>query len=387
MRILVVTNLGPVGGNPSGGVFIPPRLQGLRNAGADVHLFYPRPHNWVKTRGRLARDLAAVEMANMSLADHTRLSWQPRVVKIPLLSYLRARNGRVDSGIGRIATVIDRAAPDVDVIHAHGLYLPFPAARVAQRLAHLRGVEYVVTAHGSDINMVNERSLPALREVAADASAVFFVSQALANAALSSGIVAKYAAITPNGFDPTVFCPAPATARRSKRVLFVGNLSHVKGADRLPGIMRFFWRNADAELRIIGDGPLRESLRSSFTGQPVSILGRLSQSGVAEEMRTASVLLLPSRSEGWPTVVLEAHACGLPVVATRVGGTSEAVGDPRMTVDRFEPSEFAALAASAMMNGDAEALADRARDFTWESLGKHELQHIRRATLHDPGVG
>ncbi len=117
---------------------------------------------------------------------------------------------------------------------------------------------------------------------------------------------------------------------RAKLVLFVGNAVDVKGIDRL----LFAWKilldefkakNAHyaLELEIIGDGPRRKRLerqaRELGIANSVRFVGQRPQAEIAGRMRAADCLCLPSRSEGMPNVVIEALACGIPVVASDVG--------------------------------------------------------------------
>ena len=91
------------------------------------------------------------------------------------------------------------------------------------------------------------------------------------------------------------------------------------------------------QIFIIGSGDLKNQFEKDLNDYSildnVSILGKLSQNEVAEYMRNMTVLLLPSRNEGYPCVVNEAQACGAMVVGTNVGGISEAIGKGGVVVE------------------------------------------------------
>jgi len=112
-----------------------------------------------------------------------------------------------------------------------------------------------------------------------------------------------------------------------KRVLFVGNLLDIKGVDHLLSawqtLISKYELSFEIELIIIGDGPQWEKLQKQAQefgiSNSVKFLGTKPHSEIADWMRSSDCLCLPSHSEGMPNVVLEALACGIPVVATNVG--------------------------------------------------------------------
>jgi glycosyltransferase involved in cell wall biosynthesis len=146
------------------------------------------------------------------------------------------------------------------------------------------------------------------------------------------------------------------TDLQGRRVmLFVGRLHPQKGLDwflrQCPGLFRTL---PDHDLVIVGDGPQRRSLESlaaslGIAGR-VHFLGR--RDDVAQLMRRSEMLVLPSRWEGMPNVVLEAMAARLPVVCSRVSGASELLGE------NFEPQSFAFGNAVAVLERIARLAGD-----------------------------
>jgi glycosyltransferase involved in cell wall biosynthesis len=108
------------------------------------------------------------------------------------------------------------------------------------------------------------------------------------------------------------------------RFLFVGRLV---GQKDLPTLIAAARRLRDAEVWIVGDGPLEGALRRDAAGAPVRFLGRQPHERIAELLRDCRALVLCSLEEGMPNVVLEALAHGRPVVATAVGAVPELVRD------------------------------------------------------------
>lgn len=150
------------------------------------------------------------------------------------------------------------------------------------------------------------------------------------------------------------------------RFIYVHGLDSIRGADRLPELLTAVRRElSGAELLVLGDGPLYEQL----TSEPLRTIGRVSNQGVAWCMSKAHCLLVPSRQEGFPRVLLEAMAQGLPSVAFDVGGCRDVLGefaDESVAVDG-SLEQMATLAVAAALRrakeGPQTRLIERARIF------------------------
>lgn len=127
------------------------------------------------------------------------------------------------------------------------------------------------------------------------------------------------------GVDTNVFKPMDKEEARKKLSLpldkkivgFVGNLIEVKGADRLPAIAEEPIKlRSDAFFLIVGDGPLMNSLRECMPTDITRFKGRVEYQLMPMVMNSIDVLVVPSRQEGFGTVILEARACGARVVGT-----------------------------------------------------------------------
>jgi glycosyltransferase involved in cell wall biosynthesis len=128
-----------------------------------------------------------------------------------------------------------------------------------------------------------------------------------------------------------------------------------------------------AELIIAGEGPEMVRLNRAAADLPVSFIGVLPDPrSVADFLRTIDLLVLPSRHEGLPNVVLEALACGVPVVATDVPGIAEAAAGHTRLVPPDDPSKLAAAVIDAL-GVPAHSFA---RPFI-QSFGDVAAQHLR----------
>jgi glycosyltransferase involved in cell wall biosynthesis len=154
-----------------------------------------------------------------------------------------------------------------------------------------------------------------------------------------------------NGIDADVFHPEtrPAEPTAGRRIGCVGRLVHQKGLDVMLAALPAIVRTMQAELLIAGAGPERTRLGKAAAGLPVTFMGHLpTPHSVADFLRTLDLLVVPSRHEGLPNVVLEATACGVPVVATDVPGMAEATAGHAPLVPPDDPEMLAAAVVDAL---------------------------------------
>jgi len=212
---------------------------------------------------------------------------------------------------------------------------------------------------------------------------VIAVSHAVRQHALRLGYPAARIQVIPNGVDLDTFRPPPREAVRAgrPRVAFVGRLLFNKGPQYLVAAAPLVLaRHPTTEFVIIGDGPLRPRLEHTIARQGLShafrFLGTRRDVPALLADPTLSLLVRPSLSEGLPLTVLEAMACGLPVVATPVGGTAEVVRDDE-TGYLVPPRAVEPLAAAICrllddpvharaLGANGRALVER--EYSWERI-------------------
>ncbi len=262
----------------------------------------------------------------------------------------------------------------------------YPDACAALRLAEPLGLPCVVIVQGTDIH--EYLRYPVRRGIILrhlrHAAAIVTRSEDLRLHLLAAGLPATHVQTLYNGVDTDLFCPAAdrESVRRElgltatdAAVLFVGNFVPVKNpllAVQAVAALKDQYPSRRWRLFMIGAGPLRaetEALAAAALGDAVSFAGVCSQAQVARHMQAADVLCVPSRNEGTPNVIREALACGLPVVATRVGGIPELLTDPRIgeLVDPSQPAAMSSALARAVASGPrSDACRRQALAFSWD---------------------
>ncbi len=286
---------------------------------------------------------------------------------------------------------------DFDLIDAHYYYPDGVAAAMLAR--HLKK-PVVITARGSDINLIarwpgpRRKILWAANDVA---SASIGVAQALADELLRLGVEQERVRVLRNGVDLERFRPLDREVLRQRYeasfpvLLSVGHLIPRKGHDI---VVEALAELPNARLFIVGDGPERQSLESlvrqhDLTAR-VCFFGALPYDEVAKVMNAADILVLASDREGWANVLLEAMACGTPVVATNVWGTPEVVASPeagRLVEDR-SPAAVAACVRSLLKDmPDRRATRAYAERFSWEETTEGQLALFREVIeeFENPG--
>jgi glycosyltransferase involved in cell wall biosynthesis len=284
------------------------------------------------------------------------------------------------------------------VLHAHCAY---PDGVAAALLARWLDVPCVVTAHGSDINVYGTRATlrRQLSWALGGIDGVVAVSKALAGRvrALSGTSAGELECIPCAGFDPAVFGLRDKHALReprgvgphSRAVVFVGQLVAVKQVDYLvsawAALAKAGQLDAGDRLIVIGDGPkmtgLRAQVEAAGIGSQVRFTGALPQREVADWIAASDLLVLPSRSEGTPNVVVEALACGVPVVASNVGGIPELImdgGNGFLVPPGDTPALAAALIRAFTHPWDRAAVRRSVEHLTWDRLARRNLELIDR---------
>jgi glycosyltransferase involved in cell wall biosynthesis len=253
--------------------------------------------------------------------------------------------------VGAIAAVVAARRLRPAVVHGHAA---LPGGLLAWIAARAAGAPLVLSEYMNPFTayLRNPLRRAVVRRVFAFAAAVLVDSQFSRRQIEAAGVRAERFVVAPNAVDCSLFFP-PADGRpdRPPLLLFAGRLADEK--DPLLAVRVLARLPAEIELAVVGDGPLRaacEALaRELGVSARVDFRGAGAKPAVAEAMREASLLLLPSRSDNQPAVLGEAACSGLPVVARAVGGVREFVDDGcGVVVESDDPAALADAVRTAL---------------------------------------
>lgn len=399
MNVLVFTSLWPNAEQLDFGLFVKHRIAAMsRLDGVKIRVVAPVPyfpkkfqsqHFWPEHWRRTAR-IPEREMIAGIETFHPRHLVTP---KIGMSLYGRWMASGAEATIRRL-----HAERPIDVIDAHYVY---PDAYAAMLLAERLKLPVVITARGTDINLFSRMPLirPLIRKALTRADGVIAVSEALKRRMIELGVEEDKIAVIRNGVDREVFYPRDrAEARRklgldlqSRIIVTVGALVPVKGVNRLIDAMalaRNSMRDANAKLYVIGEGPQRATLESRIARRSVAdrvfLVGSRPQSELAEWYSAADLFCLASHREGCPNAVIEAMACGLPVVASDVGGVGELISKQNFGCALLPPSAdkfVEAITAALNADWDRDEIARVGSARSWADVANEVISYYADRNL------
>lgn len=258
------------------------------------------------------------------------------------------------------------------ILHVH-YAIPFAAAAIlARQIAPELDLKVVTTLHGTDITLVgsNDSFRPVTAYCIEHSDAVTAVSHALRAETVRAFGIARTIEVIPNFVDPEHYrnarpaaWPGDRSASSHERVPTLVHISNYRPVKRVMDVVRVFARVVAAQparLVLVGDGP--DLGPAIDLARELGMLDRIRLIGVVDDvapyLRGADLLLLPSQTEAFGLVALEALASGVPVIASRVGGLPEVV-QHGVSGYLFSPGDVEGMARQAVTLLRDRSLAER----------------------------
>ncbi len=297
-----------------------------------------------QTGGKMAQEALAALEGSMTLGiERLPMPRLPRPADLGALSYVRQH--------------LALAAPDI--VHGHGA----KGGLYARLSAHACGAKAVYTAHGGSLHYKWKTPHGALflgveSALLRRTDGLIFVCDFERRAFVEKiGEFTCRHAIIHNGLPEEEFTPIPASPEASD-ILFIGELRKLKGVDvLLSAIAALRGQGRDVTATIVGDGPGRAAFEK-LTGklglnEAVRFPGAMP---AREAFPLGRVMVVPSRAESFPYVVLEAQAAAKPVIASNVGGIGEML-EPQSLVPPDDAPALAGQIAAVLDDPQADERA------------------------------
>lgn len=368
MKILFLTHLFPNSSDITKGIFNLSRAKALRKLGHDVEIIAPvcltPPERYVYPYLKIGKIWNSVKSAKL-IPKHEIIEgfyvYHPKWLSLPKRWFWKYEVDLLHLFAGnKISEIVKRFNPDIIIsswLHPDGTY-----SKYIRR--HYNGV-IISILEGSDILILAKKyrnGQKILDYLVESVDKIILVSNNM-KSDIETSFQIQNVFVLKNGYNSNLFCYVSGNRfdRAKKiRLITVGNLFSVKGHDILLNALKKLDHNY--LLTLVGDGILRSEyedfVHNNDLTDRVRFAGRVPIEEVKNYLSQADIFCMPSRSEGMPAAPLEAMACGLPVIATRVGGL------PEMIIDGFNGYLFEPESPESL----AQAIT-RARHTSWDHAG------------------
>jgi L-malate glycosyltransferase len=272
-----------------------------------------------------------------------------------------------------------------DLIHA---FFGIPCGYIAMKLKNKYKIPYIVSLRGSDVPFYNKRfeKLDKIifqklsKKIWKKSKAVITNSQGLKDLALKTSPKQKISIIY-NGIDIGEFKPKNKKSKKQNKnkkltIISTGRLIQRKGYQYLiPSL-----KGLDVKLQLIGDGNLTNELKELAKQNKVDVefLGKKKHKDIVKYLQKADVFCLPSLNEGMSNSILEAMACGLPIITTNTGGSEELIKGNGFRVKKSSIEDltdiiYKYLKNPKLINEHGIKSRSLARKMNWENIAREYI--------------
>lgn len=395
-RVLVFSSLFPSQAQPAAGLFIKERMF---RVGQHFPLIVVSPKPWFPLQG-LIRKFRPHFRPSVSSVDNQQgiTVYQPRFFCVP--GVFKFLDGYFMALSCFLLMKKLKKQFEFNVIDSH---FAFPDGKAATLLGSWLNVPVTITLRGTEIphakSQLKKRMLVSALK---NADKIFSVSTSLKQHANDLGIAESKIQVVGNGVDIQKFYPVDSTLLRqqlgisaeAKVLITVGGLVERKGFHRvmqiLPQLQNEF---SDVHYLIVGgasaegnmEPQLRQLGKQLGLGKKVHFLGTMNAQQLKGPLSASDLFVLSTRNEGWANVLLESLACGVPVVASDVGGNAEVICNEQLgRIVPFDGQDalYQAVKESLAKSWDKASLLGYAEKNSWDSrvaVLRHEFNNIVNA--------
>ncbi|WP_439136215.1 glycosyltransferase family 4 protein [Pseudomaricurvus sp.] len=289
-------------------------------------------------------------------------------------------------------TRLRRSGESWDMVDSHYFY---PDGVAVALVSHWLKSPFTITARGSDINLISDYWLARkmMLWAAEKASMNLCVSGDLNRKMITLGMKPEKVMTVTNGIDESIFVARNEQERAALReqlglsqytVAAVGNLIELKGQHLLIEALKSL---PDITLLLVGEGEARDSLEAQVSSanlkDRVRFLGNVQQPQLVDIYNAVDLVCLASSREGCANVLLEAIACGTPVLATDVGGNPETINSSelgKLTPDRTADSFIACIKNLQETTFDRDRIRALSKRFWYNSINESLIQVYQSVT-------
>ncbi len=384
INLLIITNLFPNPAEPNRGIFVAEMVKELKNR---VELTVLSPMPWFPRWGALKRFKHWNKFSQ--IPENYEVNGQevicPKYLAVPKLGFLHSFFLFI-SLYSKVKQL--HKEKRFNLINVHWI---FPDGVAGFWISRLLKIPIVLTAHGTDVNSYLNMALRKHQILAAlkGADKIIVVSQSQRNKLIERRIEPIKIEVVQNGFNDIFTIYDKISCRKElnlaincKTIAFIGRLVQVKGFDFLIKATQELGNilNEDYEIAVVGDGSLRKfyetQVKNAGLSKRIRFYGEKSHSELCKWFCASDIICMPSLSEGCPTVLIEALACGRPVVASRVGEIPNLIKEYNGIL--FEPRDVKQLTDSLykalQKKWDADLIRKSVEHMTWRSCADKYLK-------------